>query len=155
MIRDYYSGKDNGVNLIAEATLELDNFRKFRGWFGEEVTRTLAAKVDPSQFLERGSGARAEAAAVADDGEDDLDSVDVDEDAEYEGFLEELYSPSDRPKNKFLVGYFLLVHVADVWQAPPYGPPYGGKPPTVPTVNPTATLKTVGAIPLCLSFRMH
>jgi hypothetical protein len=52
VIRGYYSGKarDNGVNLIAEASLELDNFRKFRGWFGEEVTRSLAAKANPSQF---------------------------------------------------------------------------------------------------------
>ena len=52
VIRDYYSGKarDNGVNLIAEASLELDNFRKFRGWFGEEMTRSLAAKANPSQF---------------------------------------------------------------------------------------------------------
>jgi hypothetical protein len=32
---------------------------------------------------------------AADDNEDDLDSVDADEDAEYEAFLEELYSPSD------------------------------------------------------------
>ena len=37
--------------------------------------------------------ARAHAAA-GDDYEDDLDSVDADEDAEYETFLEELYSPS-------------------------------------------------------------
>ena len=29
------------------------------------------------------------------DAEDDLDSVDADEDAEYEAFLEELYSPSN------------------------------------------------------------
>jgi hypothetical protein len=49
VIRDYYSGKDTGVNLIAKASLELDNFRKIRGCFGE-VTMTLAAKVDPSQF---------------------------------------------------------------------------------------------------------
>ncbi len=36
-------------------------------------------------------------------------------------------------------------HVANGWQASSYGPPYGRRPPTVPTVNPTATLKTVGA----------
>ena len=42
--------KDDGVNLIAEASLELNNFRTFRGWFGEEVTRSLAAKAEPSQF---------------------------------------------------------------------------------------------------------
>ncbi len=41
----------------------------------------------------------------------------------------------------------MLVHVANGWQASSYGPPYGQRPPTVPTVNPTATLKTVGAIP--------
>ncbi len=35
------------------------------------------------------------ATLVADNDEDDLDSVDADEDAEYEVFLEELYSPSD------------------------------------------------------------
>ncbi len=35
------------------------------------------------------------ATLAADDDEDDLDSVDADEDAEYEAFLEELYSPSD------------------------------------------------------------
>jgi hypothetical protein len=197
VIRDYYSGKDNGVNLIAEASLELDNFRKFRGWFGEEVTRSLAAKAEPSQFwsvalghgeakslaplamkmtsafsgqgaveryhkgiglnrdrysnlkqpetveamceikasqifkrnkesesikrknilqtvkgtfdemrvarAEREEAARAiasaraelEAAAAANDDEEDLDFVDADEDAEYEAFLEELYSPSE------------------------------------------------------------
>ena len=39
--------------------------------------------------------ASARAAAAADDDEDDLDSVDADEDAEYEAFLEDLYSPSD------------------------------------------------------------
>ena len=33
-------------------------------------------------------------ATVGEDYEDDLDSVDADEDAEYEAFLEELYSPS-------------------------------------------------------------
>ncbi len=41
------------------------------------------------------ASARAESAAAADDAEDDLDSVDADEGAEYEAFLEELYSPSD------------------------------------------------------------
>ena len=46
----------------------------------EEVASTIAS-------------ARAQA-AVGDDYEDDLDSVDADEDAEYEAFLEELYSPS-------------------------------------------------------------
>ena len=46
----------------------------------EEVASTIAS-------------ARAQAAA-GDDYEDDLDSVDADEDAEYEAFLEELYSPS-------------------------------------------------------------
>ena len=46
----------------------------------EEVASTIAL-------------ARAHAAA-GDDYEDDLDSVDADEDAEYETFLEELYSPS-------------------------------------------------------------
>jgi hypothetical protein len=35
------------------------------------------------------------ATLAADDDEDDLDSVDTDEDAEYEAFLEELYSPSE------------------------------------------------------------
>ena len=35
----------------------------------------------------------AKAAAAADDDEDDLDSVDAGEDAEYEAFLDELYSP--------------------------------------------------------------
>ena len=39
------------------------------------------------------ASARAQA-AVGDDYEDDLGSVDADEDAEYEAFLEELYSPS-------------------------------------------------------------
>ena len=46
----------------------------------EEVASTIAS-------------ARAQA-AVGDDYEDDLDSVDADDDAEYEAFLEELYSPS-------------------------------------------------------------
>ncbi len=49
-IRDHYSGKDTGVNLIAEASLELDNFRKFRGCLGEEVRRSSAAKANSSQF---------------------------------------------------------------------------------------------------------
>jgi hypothetical protein len=43
----------------------------------------------------------------------------------------------------------VLVHVANGWQASSYGPPYGQRPPTVPTVNPTATLKTVGVTPAC------
>ena len=52
------------------------------------------------------ASARAEADA-GDTGhsDDDLDCVDADEDAEYEAFLEELYSPSELPFNKFLVGY--------------------------------------------------
>ena len=50
VIHDYYSGKENGVDLIAEASLELDNFRTFSGWFGEEVTRSLAVEAEPSQF---------------------------------------------------------------------------------------------------------
>ena len=46
----------------------------------------------------------------------------------------------------------MLVCVANArpparWQASTYGPPYGRKPPTVPTVHPTAALKTVGATP--------
>ena len=193
VIRDYYSGKENGSSLVAEASLELNHFRTFRGWFGEEVTRNLAARAEPSDFWSKavqhgavkalgplaikltsafsGQGAveryhksiglhrdrysnlkqaetveamceikasqifkrnkelehkskrnvlqmikdvfdemattRAEReevastiasaraqAAAGDDYEDDLDSVDADEDAEYEAFLEELYSPS-------------------------------------------------------------
>ena len=58
----------------------------------EEVASTIAS-------------ARAQAAA-GDDYEDDLDSVDADEDAEYEAFLEELYSPSLWPVNAF--GWFPL-----------------------------------------------
>ena len=58
----------------------------------EEVASTIAS-------------ARAQAAA-GDDYEDDLDSVDADEDAEYETFLEELYSPSLWPVNAF--GWFPL-----------------------------------------------
>ena len=46
----------------------------------EEVASTMAS-------------ARAQAAA-GDDNEGDLDSIDAGEDAEYEAFLEELYSPS-------------------------------------------------------------
>ena len=34
-------------------------------------------------------------ATAADNDEDDLDSVDADEDAKFEAFLEDLYSPSD------------------------------------------------------------
>ena len=51
--------------------------------------------------------------------------------------------------------YFVLVHVANGWQASSYGPPYGQRPPTVPTVNPTATLKTVGATPARPSYVKH
>ena len=58
----------------------------------EEVASTIAS-------------ARAQAAA-GDDYEDDLDSVDADEDAEYEAFLEELYLPSLWPVNAF--GWFPL-----------------------------------------------
>ena len=47
----------------------------------------------------------------------------------------------------------LCFYVANVWQrygqAPSYGPHYGERPPTVTTVDPTASLKTVGAIPAC------
>ena len=50
VIHDYYSWKENGVDLIAEASIELDKFRTFSGWFGEEVTRALAGKSNPRSF---------------------------------------------------------------------------------------------------------
>ncbi len=39
--------------------------------------------------------ARVAGATAADDDDDALDSVDADEDADFEAFLEDLYSPSD------------------------------------------------------------
>ena len=50
VIRDCYSGKENGVSLAAEACLKLNNFRTFRGWFGEEITRESTKRSEPSQF---------------------------------------------------------------------------------------------------------
>ncbi len=50
VIHDYYSGKEDGVDMIAEASIELANFRTFGAWFCEEVTRALAVKSEPSQF---------------------------------------------------------------------------------------------------------
>ena len=50
MLRDFYSGKENGVSLAAEACLELEKFRTFRDWFGKEVSRELAKPAEPSQF---------------------------------------------------------------------------------------------------------
>ena len=56
----------------------------------DEMAATCAEREEVASTT---ASARAQAAA-GDDYEDDLDSVDADEDAEYEAFLEELYSPS-------------------------------------------------------------
>ena len=56
----------------------------------DEMAATRAEREEVASTI---APARAQAAA-GDDYEDDLDSVDADEDAEYEAFLEELYSPS-------------------------------------------------------------
>ncbi len=58
----------------------------------DEMRAARAEREDAARAI---ASARAESAAAADDAENDLDSVDADEDAEYEAFLEELYSRSD------------------------------------------------------------
>ena len=50
VIRDCYYSKVNGVSLAAAACLKLNDFRTFRGWFGEEFTRELTKRSEPSQF---------------------------------------------------------------------------------------------------------
>ena len=51
VIRDFYSGKENGASLITGASLELKIFRTFRGWFGEDVTKALAARAQPTDVI--------------------------------------------------------------------------------------------------------
>jgi hypothetical protein len=52
----------------------------------DEMRAARAEREDAARVI---ASARAESAAPADDAEDDLDSVDADEDAEFEAFLEE------------------------------------------------------------------
>jgi hypothetical protein len=44
IIHDFYSGKENGANLVAAASLELNNFRTLGSWFGEGSTKAFAAQ---------------------------------------------------------------------------------------------------------------
>ena len=58
----------------------------------DEMAAVRAERDEAAQII---ASARAASAAEDDVAEDDLDLVDADEDAEYEAFLEEFYSPSD------------------------------------------------------------
>jgi hypothetical protein len=44
VIHDFYSGKENGANLVAAASIKLNNFRTLGSWFGEGSTKAFAAQ---------------------------------------------------------------------------------------------------------------
>ena len=79
------------INQESESMSKRNVIQTIKDTF-DEMRAARAEREDAARAI---VSARAESAAAADDAQDDLDSVDADEDAEHEAFLEELYSPSD------------------------------------------------------------
>ena len=79
-------------NKESESTLKRNVLQTIKDTF-DEMRTARAEREEAARVI---ASARAEADA-GDTGhsDDDLDCVDADEDAEYEAFLEELYSPSE------------------------------------------------------------